>query len=34
MTLTTIDPLTLPSIPLSDRRNLPESAGIYFAIAC
>lgn len=28
----TVDPLSLPSVPLSDRRNLPSASGIYFAI--
>ena len=28
----TIDPLTLPSVPVSDRKQLPEVPCIYFAI--
>lgn len=28
----TIDPITLPSVPLAQRANLPTTSGIYFAI--
>jgi excinuclease UvrABC nuclease subunit len=32
MTPATINPRRLPSVPMSDRRLLPEDPGIYFAI--
>ena len=32
MTPANIDPLTLPSIPLSDRHLLPDAAGVYLAV--
>jgi len=32
MNASTIDPLTLPSLPLGERKQLPKCSGIYFVI--
>jgi len=31
--LTAINPTALPSLPLSERRGLPDTAAIYFVLA-
>lgn len=33
MLATEINPLTLPSVPLVDRRQLPDASGIYFVLS-
>jgi len=33
MTALTIDIATLPTLPLNERRSLPDTAGIYFVMA-
>lgn len=33
MNPSTINPLTLPSLPLAERRNLPNVCTIYFALS-
>jgi len=33
MSTATIDPTVLPSLPLDERRGLPDTAAIYFVLA-